>query len=41
MQHVHTDYNIKTNDLRHEGDQLQHAKNIIATPVNHDYNIIK
>jgi hypothetical protein len=33
MQHVHNDCNMIDKQLQHEGERLQHAKNIVATPI--------
>jgi hypothetical protein len=37
-QHIHNDCNMNDKRLRHEGDRLQHAKNIIATPICNNCN---
>jgi hypothetical protein len=41
MQHVRNDCNMKDKQLHHEYNQLQHAKNIVATPIYTDCNIPK
>jgi hypothetical protein len=41
MQHIHTDCNMNDKRLHHECDQLQHAKNIIPTPIYNGCNIKK
>jgi hypothetical protein len=41
MQHIRNDCNMNDKRLHHECDQLQHAKNIIATPIYNCCNIKK